>query len=768
MFWSDKIAKQVIESKEYTPYWVDDMKTPSGRIHVGSLRGILIHELVWRSLRDAGKNPTMTWVYDNQDPMDALPHYLEKGKWEKYLGQPLFTVPSPEEGANNYAEFYANEFTKVFNKLGCHPQILWSSDLYMSGKLNDDIRLCLDKTDIIRGIYEELYKKKMEETWHPFQVVCPKCGKESTTRVYKWDGELVHFVCKVDAVDWTKGCGYEGKISPLSTVGHYAGKLSWKVEWPVKWKAIGITIEGAGKDHMSAGGSHDVAKLVCERVLKYPVPYPVGYEFFLIGGKKMSSSKGLGSSAKEVSDIIPPYLTRFLFTRTDYKQAIEFEPIGTMAIPDLFDEYDRCWKEYNSSGEKDLSRAFELSQLDEIPEKKPSLFIPRFRDVVNYIQNTPLQEIQKKFSEQKGKELTDEELIVLKERIDYAAPWISKYAPEEFRFSLDTINESGSIMLSEKQKEFLSLVVPLLDIYNNVDQLNVALYEKAKELKIDTKEAFQAIYLSLIGKKHGPKAAWFLLSSPKEEVVKRIEHATEIKKENQTKTKNIFLNPEIFIIDEHAKEKNSSLSVGVAVIKNVSIKKTDPELEKEKEEFLKNLESLTTEELGKYPEIISYRKLYKEMGIDWHSRRPSPEALLRRIALKKGLYSINTCVDAYNLIVMKHRISVGAFDMDKLEFPTILRYAKNGEEIHLLGDDTPTKYTDKELAYFDQNGGYNIDFNYRDAKRTAVSLETKNIILNVDGIYDVTPEKVGKTLNDAVEIIQKYCGGSLELKGIVI
>ena len=90
-----------------------------------------------------------------------------------------------------------------------------------------------------------------------------------------------------------------------------------------------------------------------------------------------------------------------------------------------------------------------------------------------------------------------------------------------------------------------------------------------------------------------------------------------------------------------------------------------------------------------YPEIVSYRKFYKEMGIDWHSC-PSPEALLRRVALGKGLYTINTCVDAYNLVVMKRRVSVGAFNYDQVKFPTVLRYAGQGDEILLLGDETPT------------------------------------------------------------------------------
>jgi DNA/RNA-binding domain of Phe-tRNA-synthetase-like protein len=209
------------------------------------------------------------------------------------------------------------------------------------------------------------------------------------------------------------------------------------------------------------------------------------------------------------------------------------------------------------------------------------------------------------------------------------------------------------------------------------------------------------------------------------------------------------------------------MSIGIAVIRGVKIQKENNELEDEKQKLLDDLSSLTTEELGEYPEVKDYRKLYKEMGVDWHSKRPSPEALLRRIATKKGLYTINTCVDAYNLVVMRNKVSVGAFDLDKIKFPTVLRLANAGEKILLLGDSEPTEYTDKEIAYFDEEGGYNMDFNYRDAQRTAVQLDTQNLLVNVDGVFDITPEQVEKTLKEACDLIIKYCGGEVAEFGVV-
>ena len=115
---------------------------------------------------------------------------------------------------------------------------------------------------------------------------------------------------------------------------------------------------------------------------------------------------------------------------------------------------------------------------------------------------------------------------------------------------------------------------------------------------------------------------------------------------------------------------------------------------------------------------------------------------------------------------MRHRVSIGAFDFDKIQLPTVLRFAKDGEDILLLGDKEATKYKQGEIAYFDQGGGYNIDFNYRDAQRTAVQLGTKNIYINVDGIYDIGVAKVEEVLRKACNEIIKYCGGKLDIFGV--
>ncbi len=503
MFWADKIAKQIIDSGEHKPYWVDDMKTPSGRVHVGALLGVVIHDLVFRALKDAGVEAKYTYVFENHDPMDDIPSYLPREKFEKYLGMPLFAIPSPAEGYKDFAEYYAFEFKEAFNKIGSHPEILWTKDLYTSGKMNEGIRKVLDNAEEVRRIYQEMYKKDIADDWYPFQVYCESCGKVSTTRVYDWDGEHVHYRCPIDATEWTKGCGHEGKTSPFSDEEGMKGKMPWKVEWAAKWQAIGVTVEGAGKDHMSRGGSHDLASQIAKRVLGYPVPYPVGYEFMLIGGRKMSSSKGRGFAAADIVTILPPELVRFLIVKMNIQQQTNFDPAEGDTIPKLFDEYQEHAREYFSGEKNDQARIFELSQVSEA--KKPPTV--RFSTLAQWVQMPNMESSIK----DQG----------LEEWAEYARVWIDRFAPDSEKFLVQQELPLIAKDLSSEQKNFLHGVVDLLQNASDAESFQKDIYLKAKEMGLPSKDAFGAIYIALLGKTSGPKAGWLILSLDKEFVQNR-------------------------------------------------------------------------------------------------------------------------------------------------------------------------------------------------------------------------------------------------------
>jgi lysyl-tRNA synthetase class 1 len=522
MYWADKIAKEIVDSGSYTPYWVDDMKTPSGFAHVGSLRGPLIHSVIYRALKDAGQKATFTFVFNDLDTCDELPPEFKEALSE-HLGKPLKHVPSPDPNFSNLADLLSDDLRKVMESLGVEAEYVSSYEMYKSGKFDEVIRIALDHAEKIQDIYQEVSgSKKKEQGWLPFQVICPTCGKLGTTKVTAWDGKEVTYTCEPNLVKWAKGCGHQGKMSPFG--GN--GKLPWKVDWPAHWKVMGITVEGAGKDHASAGGSYDIAMALCDEVFHFPKPFKLPYEFFLFGGKKMSSSKGIGLKAHDITKILPPSVARFLFTRTNYKEQAEVHMEGTMAIPDLFDEYDRCWTSYNQNGEESFSRAFELAQIKELPSKNPDLFIPRFRDIANYKQ-LPNVDLLKKLEEQKGSPLSDIELAIYKERDQFVTIWLGSYAPEDMKLHMsDTIPEAAASLTGE-QKEYLSKLIGILESIEDPEKLQFEMFELTKSMGIPPVQAFSAIYISFIGKERGPRAAWFLLQYPKDQVIRRLEEVSK-------------------------------------------------------------------------------------------------------------------------------------------------------------------------------------------------------------------------------------------------
>ena len=530
--WVDKVATGIWkwQTKADQPkLHVDDMKTPSGRVHTGALRGVLLHDFVAKALGEsqtANQLPiTSTYVFNDMDPMDGLPGYLDQDEYAQHMGKPLYQIPAPSldtcgidltltsdeeladfKKAKSFAEFYAYDFMHAFRKLGCSQEIVWSHELYQSGKMDNVIRTALDNVETFRKIYQEVADYNLPENWYPFQVTCPECGKVGTTLVTDWDGKKVTFTCRPDQVEWAKGCGHTGKISPFGGTG----KLLWKVDWPAHWTVLGVNVEGAGKDHTSAGGSRDMANAICQQVFDITVPFDIPYEWILIRGAKMSSSKGVGTSAREFTELFPPEVGRFLFVNKHYNQVIDFDP-STMAIPDLFDQYDQAarifWGE--EEGDQRLGRSFELSQINKVPE---SHFLPRFRDIASWIQH-PEFNLQEKVTEAKGDKLNDVEQAVLRDRVQYAELWIERHAPDEYQLRPKQEVPTAAEKLTSEQRSFLEEVDSLIESNSDWDpqELQQALFDLAKET-LGARQGFQAIYLAFLGKTAGPRAAWFLLS----------------------------------------------------------------------------------------------------------------------------------------------------------------------------------------------------------------------------------------------------------------
>lgn len=519
MFWADEIVEDIlskINKDSSACYLITDGFTPSGHAHIGSLRGPIIHDLVRRGLVEKKKKAIFQLDFEDFDPMDGLPSYIDNS-FAKYMGLPLCKIPAPDGKSPSFAKQYSNEFERVLKDLGVQIKIIKTSDLYKDGKFNDAIKIALEKAPAIRQIYAEISGSKKGEDWYPFQVVCPKCGKIGTTVVTGWDGKEVEFECREDLVSWAKGCGYKGKISPFD--GN--GKLPWKVEWPAKWYILKSDIEGEGKDHFAAGGSRDIANRLCQEIFKIKPPYDIRYEHFLVGGAKMSSSKGLGVTAKDMADFLPANILRFLFIRTRYKRAIDFQPEGE-AIPLLYDEYDRVAELYQKEPANELARAYYYTETDS--QKNQPKYLLRFSKIAHMLQ-MPRSDILEYAEKEKGEALTEIERHEIEDRIAIAQKWLKKFAPESYKFTIADKLPAAAKDLTGEQKEFLSKISDIIKSKESWsgEDLHQEIHNIKKDMGIAPRQAFSAIYLVFIGKDSGPQAGWLLASLEREFVIKRLE-----------------------------------------------------------------------------------------------------------------------------------------------------------------------------------------------------------------------------------------------------
>lgn len=513
MLWCDKIAAQV--ERAGSEQLINDSKTPSGRAHVGALRGVLIHDVVFRVIQARGLPVRYTFGVDDYDPLDELPAGQDEF-FREHLGKPLCNVPAPPDSAySDVAEHFIQEFFSVFEDLHVEAEKYRMRDVYREGRFNDVIDAILRRADVVRGVYEEVSKSARPENWYPFQAVCEECGRIGTTEVTAYDGKEVTYTCRPDLVTWAAGCGYRGKVSPFD--GN--GKLPWKLEWTAKWRTFGVTIEGAGKDHTTKGGSRDVAAACLRRIFGQEPPLNVPYEFFLVGGAKMSSSKGLGVSARAMADFLPPEILRFLMIRTQPKQPVNFSP-DEKSIVKVFNDFDRLHTRahHDPKVSEDEKRIYRLSRAG----MDNDFYVADFQLVATVAQ-LPHLDLMGELEKRKGSPLTSFERAQVERRSQTARIWLAEYAGPDERIVLQQTLPERAVELTATQCAFLHrLAARMPDVPQEDDALQAALFDVARLTPIAPAQAFKALYRVLLDRDSGPKAGNLLAFLDRDFLLKRL------------------------------------------------------------------------------------------------------------------------------------------------------------------------------------------------------------------------------------------------------
>ncbi len=525
MFWAAELADGFDG-----PQVVNDSKTPSGTVHIGSLRGVVLHDAIHRALQAADRPSRFLYGVDDLDPMDSQA-LLTPDAVDRYMGVPLAHVPAPQgSDAESYARYFVGElFMGTFKGLGIEPEIYWMSELYGDGSMDAYIRKALDGAAAVRRIYLEVSNVERAPGWLPVSVICESCGRIGTTLATDWDGQTVAYTCQPDYVAWATGCGNSGRVAPFGG----RAKLPFNVDWAAKWSYFDISIEGCGKDLATRGGSRDRSDAISREVFDREPPLNVPYEFLNVGGRKMSTSAGSGAAAHEMAELLPPELIRFLFLRHKPRKALDFDPYGD-AIPGLFEEFDRLAAStaglpYRGELPADAEQIFKASLVDANADiaAEARRFRPAFRHLALLVQ-VPGVDVEARVAAEKGEALDDAERAILAERVRVARTWLEGFAPERYQVAVqDDLPTESVAVLSEVQRLFMADLAAGAESEHpdDGDAWQDLIYRSGQARGTSSRDAFAAVYAAFLGRANGPRAGWLLASLAEPFVVERLREA---------------------------------------------------------------------------------------------------------------------------------------------------------------------------------------------------------------------------------------------------
>ncbi|HEX2098306.1 MAG TPA: lysine--tRNA ligase [Rubrobacteraceae bacterium] len=467
--WAEKVAERLGPG----PHVVVTGISPSGNIHIGNLREVLVGEAVVNAFKARGGEVRFVFHADTIDPLRKIAPGVPK-EYKRYLGHSLSHVPDPEGCHISYAEHFLVPFEEVLARMGVDIEILRSHELYESGLYAGVTREALENASELRQILQEVSGREMPEHWSPY-LPRAASGSLSGTRV-------VEHLPKERRVVFVDQDGREGSAD----YSKGEGKLGWRVELAARWKALGATFEPFGKDHTSRGGSTDTADRMAREVFRYPVPDRYEYEWIQIKGKgAMSSSKGIVLLPSELLDIMPSDALRRMVLGRDPARALDL---------DLTEGFPRFMDEYRAETEKNPVPFAHLVTVAQTIGDDTKVAAGMLRKG-GY-----------------GDAAADYEQLA--EDLAYARNWTKAWAPESLQFEVLSPAKVPEVAadLNAEQRRYLTAVAKALEEEMDGDGVQNLLYEKAVECGLKPKAAFGAVYTVLLGKKSGPKAGQFVAS----------------------------------------------------------------------------------------------------------------------------------------------------------------------------------------------------------------------------------------------------------------
>ncbi|WP_307815792.1 lysine--tRNA ligase [Streptomyces sp. 7-21] len=560
--WVSRLADEVIAEAERRapgkPVVCASGVSPSGPIHLGNLREIMVPHLVADEIKRRGIDCVHLLSWDDYDRFRKVPAGVDgvDESWREHVGKPLTSVPAPPGSPHaNWAEHFKAPMLAALAELGVEVRAISQTAQYTAGAYRDQILFAMRERRRIDEVLAR-YRTKQKEAapkpedaadeaerqalegsgaageddgsggsgeYYPYKPYCTSCERDTTTVTsYDDDTTELRYTCA--------SCGHAETVR-LSEFHH--GKLVWKVDWPMRWVYEGVVFEPAGVDHHSPGSSWVVGGQLVSEIFGGERPIGPMYAFVGISGmSKMSSSKGRVPIAADALEIMEAPLLRWLYARRRPNQSFKIAFDGE--IQRTYDEWDALSRKVAAGTAQPADAAAYARAVGTAAGPLPTTPRPLpFRMLASVVDITTGDDAQTlRILREVDPENPVRSLDETRPRLDRAARWVETQMPAEQRTRVREEPDRELLdSLGERERESLRLLLDGLADHWSLEGLTTLVYGVPKlqagldvdakptpELKKAQREFFALLYRLLVGGDTGPRLPTLLLAVGEERV----------------------------------------------------------------------------------------------------------------------------------------------------------------------------------------------------------------------------------------------------------
>ena len=192
-----------------------------------------------------------------------------------------------------------------------------------------------------------------------------------------------------------------------------------------------------------------------------------------------------------------------------------------------------------------------------------------------------------------------------------------------------------------------------------------------------------------------------------------------------------------FYVTEKVFEKMPNVVFGLVSVKGVDNTKDYDFIHQMLDESISSCENYFEGKVVKQEkELLPYRTAFQTLGINPNKFMSSIEALLTRIAKKKGMPHINPVVDLGNAISLKYYLPVGAHDLNTMDGEFCVRTATAEDTFLPFGAEEREPVDTDEVVYATANKVRTRRWIWRQSEEGKIDETTNELLFILDGFAE--------------------------------